>query len=161
MPIEQLNTHSLGSVVGQRSEGQVLADSQRTEGQAMTSDQLNAANLVPIDQLNAADHGPIDQHNSLSLGNFVGQRPGGQMSADEQSESNRRRRAASQPCDRVVTPTDNQPHTRLVTVDVHEHPSSRGASVNFNRQQPRQSNNFSDVEGESSEDTDPGYEHVN
>ena len=145
LDVDQLNTCSLESVVGQRSEGQVLADTRQSDGQVLKGEHLNAADLRPTSLLN-----------SLSLGHFAGQRPEGQASADEQSDPSRRRRAASQPSDRVYTPIDNQPHARLVTVDVHEHPSSRGASVNFNNQQPRQPNNFSDMEGDTSEDSDPG-----
>ena len=68
-PIDQLNTRSLGYVVGQMSEGQVLVDA---HGQVLMTEQLNTDSCSPVDQLN-----------SLSLGHFVGQRPGNQVSADE------------------------------------------------------------------------------
>ena len=100
---------------------------------------------------------PIDQFNTFSIGHFVGQQPGGRMLVVEQSDSSHRRRAAYQPNHRVQASTDNQPQTRLVTVDVHEHSGSRDASVYFNGRQPRQSNDYSDVLGDTSEDTDPGH----
>jgi len=146
VPTDQFNTRSLDSVVGQRPEGQVLVDTRRSEGQVLKGEHLNAANFAPIDQFN-----------TFSLGHFVGQQPGGQMPVIEQSDSGRRRRAAYQLSYRAQAPTDVQPHTRSVTVDVHEHSGSRDASVYFNGRQPRQSNSYSDVEGDTSEDSDPGY----